>query len=77
MKLQANYNGAWRNVALPIGGATIESDPPVEVAEQLKSLSEHLCQGAHGLRIVDGRKVLWTWTAEGGWKRPHWYKEGA
>ena len=66
MKLQANYKGAWRNVLIP---ASLNGDE-----EHLKAIAPGLCQGAHGLRIVELHGATWMWNAEAGWYRPHWYQ---
>lgn len=75
MKLQANYSGAWRNVELP-AAASVDASKPRD--EQLKALSDRLCPNARGRRIVDGDagSVIWTWSLETGWRRPHWYGRG-
>lgn len=74
MKLQANYIGAWRNVDLPVA-TTVNASQPWE--EQLKALSDRLCADARGRRILKGSTVLWIWSPEGGWRRPHFWKAGA
>lgn len=74
MKLQANYNGAWRNVALPVA-STVNASQSRD--DQLKSLSDRLCADARGRRILDGATVLWMWSPNGGWQRPHFWKSQA
>lgn len=70
MKLQANHRGAWANVDLPVA-ATADISLPED--ERLKRLSNRLCAGARGRRIVAGQTVLWLWHAETGWRRPRWW----
>jgi len=76
VKLQAKYNGAWRNVAMP--SATADMSLPKD--ECLKRLAARLCTGVNGMRITDGQevdgrtRVLWLWSPESGWHRPHWYR---
>lgn len=78
MKLQANFNGAWRNVSLP-DTLTLSSTGPQD--EQLKLAGRAACPEAHGLRITDGvddrhrPKVIWLWHGAIGWYRPHWYRD--
>lgn len=70
MRLQANHRGAWANVALPVGTVMDASQPE---DEQLKALSERLCPGARGRRIVQDQTVLWLWHEAGGWQRSRWW----
>lgn len=78
MRLQANYHGAWQNVALP-DTLTFSGTCPQDA--QLKLAGEITCPEAHGLRITDGQddhgrpRVLWLWYRETGWRRPHWYRD--
>lgn len=71
MRLQANYRGAWATVALPVA-TTVDMSLPED--ERLKRLSERLCPGARGRRIVRDQTVLWLWSADKGWRRPRWWK---
>lgn len=67
MRLQANYHGAWVNVAMPVG-ITVEAGLPHD--DRLKRLSERLCPRASRRRILDEGAVIWLWSAERGWERP-------
>ena len=75
MRLQANYNGAWRNVL-----STVNIPPCPDnqsQAEHLMVLSDQICADARGRRILDEALVVWTWDAKDGWKRPRWHREAA
>lgn len=74
MKLQANYSGSWRNVELPVSATGNASNPG---DEQMMALSDRLCPNARGRRILDGATVLWMWSLETGWRRPHFWKSQA
>ena len=68
MRLQANYNGAWKNVALP---PDLHKTTDVEL---LKTVAVERRDFARGLRILDEALVIWLWDAERGWHEPHWVR---
>lgn len=62
MKLQANEHGAWRTVS-----PFVADDSPLDALLKL-------APAAPKLRVLnDCGVVLWFWTADKGWHRPHWY----
>lgn len=74
MRIQANYNGAWRSVQVP-DSLSVDGESTHAAESHVMEIAAQLAPGAKGLRILSGEgRTLWLWDIDHGWHRPHWFK---